>query len=212
MKSLVLGRRLEAAAPVRCKWRSLRLSKPLQLRADAARNRERLIVAAQDRFASGDKAVSLESVAQAAGTGIATLYRHFPTREALVEAVYHLELDALTAEAAQLLGAYPAFDALRLWMDRYARFVATKHAMQEALHVALTLRASAASDTRAQIREAVSGFLAKGAADGTIRHDVEPDDVTISLAGLVLMTVAASDPAQLRRVLNLLMDGLRPHR
>ncbi len=188
------------------------MSKPLRLRADAARNRERLIVAAQARFASGDAAVSLESVAQAAGTGIATLYRHFPTREALVEAVCHLELDALTAEAAQLLGACPAFDALRLWMDRYARFVATKHAMQEALHVALTLRAGAASDTRARLCEAVSGFLARGAADGTIRRDVEPDDVTISLAGLVLMTVAASDPAQLRRVLDLLMDGLRPRR
>ena len=171
-----------------------------------------MIAAAQDRFASGDKAVSLESVAQVAGTGIATLYRHFPTREALVEAVYRLELDALAVEAAQLLDAYPAFDALRLWMDRYARFVAAKHAMQEALHVALTSRASAASDTRVRIREAVSGFLASGAADGTIRQDVEPDDVTVSLAGLVLMTTAASNAAQLCRVLDLLMDGLRPHR
>ncbi len=188
------------------------MSKPIRLRADAARNRERLVAAARDRFAVGDEDVSLESVAQAAGTGIATLYRHFPTREALVEAVYHAELDALAVEATLLLSAHPAFDALRTWMDRYTRFVATKHAMHDALRVALTSRASAASDTRVRIREAVACFLAAGAADGTIRGDVEPDDVTVSLAGLVLMTAATLDPAQRRRVLDLLMDGLRPLR
>ena len=186
------------------------MSKPSRLRADAARNREQLLAAARDRFATGDAAVSLESVAQAAGTGIATLYRHFPTRETLVEAVYRWELDALVARAADLLAGRPASDALREWMDGYASFVATKHAMQDALHVALTSRASAGSDTRARICAAVAGFLAAGAADGTLRSDVKPDDVTISLAGLVLMTTAAPDPAQRRQVLDLLMDALRP--
>ena len=156
--------------------------------------------------------MSLESVAQGAGTGIATLYRHFPTREALVGAVYRSELEALAADATRLLGAYPAFDALRLWMDLYTRFVATKHAMQDALRTALTSRASAASETRARIGEAVAGFLAAGAVDGTLRDDVQSDDVTVSLAGAVLMTATAPDPAQLRRVLDLLMDGLRPLR
>ena len=97
-------------------------------------------------------------------------------------------------------------------MDRYACFVATKHAMQDALRVALTSRADAASEARARVCGAVAAFLAAGAADGTIRADVEPDDVTMSLADVVLMTTAASDPAQLRRVLNLLMDALRPSR
>ena len=129
-----------------------------------------------------------------------------------MEAVYSSELDALVAEAAHLLGGNTAFDGLRLWMDRYARFVATKHAVHDVLRVALTSRASAASDTRARICQAVAGFLAAGAVDGTIRVDVEPDDVTVSLAGVVLMTASAPDPAQLRRVLDLLMDGLRPSR
>ena len=186
------------------------MSKIPRLRADAARNRERLVAAARDRFATGEAAVSLESVALLAGTGIATLYRHFPTREVLVEAVYRSELDALEAEATQLLASHAASDALRLWMDRYAGFVATKHAMRQALHVALTSRAAAAFDTRARLRTVVAGFLAAGAADGTVRDDVEADDLTVGLAGLVLVTTAAPDPAQLRRVLDLLMDGLRP--
>ena len=188
------------------------MSNPPRLRADAARNRERLIAAARDRFVGGDGAVSLDSVARAAGTGIATLYRHFPTREALVEAVYRSELDALAGEAALLLGAHPAFDALRMWMDRYARFVATKRAMSEALHAAAASPTGAGSDTRVRIRRAIAVLLAEGVAGGTIRGDVEPDDVAVSLAGLVLMTAAAPDPAQLGRVLDLLMDGLRPRR
>ena len=165
-------------------------------------------MAARDLFAKGDKAVSLESVAQAAGTGIATLYRHFPTREALVEAVYHAELRSLSAEAADLLAVRPAFDALRAWMDRYASFVATKRAMHDVLRVALTSRA-AGSDTRTRIGESVTAFLAAGATDGTLRSDIEPDDVVVSLAGLVLLATASPDPAQLSRVLDLLMAGLR---
>ena len=83
--------------------------------------------------------------------------------------------------------------------------------MHDALRVALTSRAGAASDTRAHICGAMAAFLAAGAADGTIRSDVEADDVTVSLAGAVLMATTAPDPTQLRRVLNLLIDGLRPH-
>ena len=188
------------------------MSNAPRLRADAARNRDRLLAAARDSFAAGDGVVSLESVAQAAGTGIATLYRHFPTREALVDAVYGSELDTLAAEAAHLIAAHTAFDALRLWMDRYTRFVAAKHAMRDAMRLALTSRESAATETRARIRGSVAGFLTAGAADGTLRADVDADDVTVSLAGAVLMTTTASDPDQLRRVLDMLMDGLRPRR
>ena len=100
------------------------MSKPPRLRTDAAVNRERLIAEARRLFSAGDAKVSL--VAQAAGVGVATLYRNFPTREALVEAVYRSELDDLAADAEPLLAAHKALVALRMWMDRYARFVAAK--------------------------------------------------------------------------------------
>lgn len=186
------------------------MSKPTHLRADAARNRERLIAAAREQFSSGDKTVSLEGVAQAADVGIATLYRHFPTREALVEAVYRSELDALAADAEDLLHDYMAFDALRMWMDRYVRFVVTKHAMYDALRMALASRTGPAPETRARIRASVAKFLAAGASDGTIRDDVEADDVTLSLAAMVVATMTSTDQNQLRRLLDLLMDALRP--
>ena len=186
------------------------MSKSPRLRADAARNRERLIAEARGFFSAGNATVSLESVAQAAGVGVATLYRNFPTREVLVEAVYRSELDALAADAEALLAAHGALDALRMWMDQYARFVATKHAMRDALRIALTSPAALASETRARIRAVVTRFMAAGASDVTIRQDVESDDVTLSLAGAVLMTATSTDASQLRRMLDLLLDGLRP--
>ena len=186
------------------------MSKPPRLRADATRNRERLVADARKSFAAGDATVSLEGVAQAAGVGVGTLYRHFPTREALVEAVYRTELDALAADAEPLLARYPALDALRTWMDRYARFVAAKHAMRDALRIAVTSRTASPPGTRAHVRDIVARFTAAGAADGTIRADVEPDDVTVCLAGAVLMSTTSTDADQLRRLLDLLLDGLRP--
>ena len=188
------------------------MSKLPRHRADAARNRERLVAAARQSFSAGDAAVSLQCIAEAAGVGIATLYRNFPTREALVEAVYRSELDALAAEAEALLAAHGALEALRVWMDRYARFVAAKHAMRDALRIALTSPPALAPETRARIRNVVARFLAAGAIDATIRGDVEPDDVTLNLAGAVLMTAASTDASQLRRMLDLLLDGLRPGR
>ena len=185
------------------------MSKAPRLRADAAVNRERLVAEARRFFTAGDPSVSLEVVAQAAGVGVATLYRNFPTREALVEAVYGLELDALAADAEPLLAAHSALDALRMWMDRYARFVAAKHAMRDALRIALTSPTTAIPETRIRIRAVVARFMAAGAADGTIRADIEPDDVTLCLAGAVLMTATSTDASQLRRLLDLLLDGLR---
>jgi AcrR family transcriptional regulator len=189
------------------------LSKPTSLRADAARNRERLIEVARERFSAGEETASLGDIAHMAGVGIGTLYRHFPTREALVEAVYRLELDTLAATAEDLLRLHTAFDALRLWMVRYARFVVAKRAMQEALRIAWTSRTSPVPETRARIRATLARFIGAGASDGTIRDDVEADDVTICLAGVVLMATAApTDQDQLHRLLGLLADGLRPRR
>lgn len=188
------------------------MSKLSPLRADAARNRNRLLEVACEQFAGRNSVVTLEQIAQLAGVGIGTLYRHFPTREALVEAVYRSELDALMADAEDLLKGRAAFQALRLWMDRYTQFVTTKHAMRETLSSAFTSRSGSPVEMRAKIRTAVARFLSAGVADGTIREDVEEDDLTVSLAAIAFATKLATDQDQVRRVLDLLMDGLRPRR
>jgi AcrR family transcriptional regulator len=185
------------------------LSKPA-LRADAARNRQRLVEIAREQFSKRNGSVTLEDIARRAGVGIGTLYRHFATREALVEAVYRSELNALMNDGEELIKQYPAFQALRMWMDRYVEFVATKHAMRETLSSAFTSPSSPSLETRSRIRASIARFLSAGVADRTIRADVQEDDLTVSLAASVLAMKLASDQDQLRRVLNLLMDGLRP--
>jgi len=186
------------------------LSMPPRQRADAAKNRERIVVEARDLFSSATDPVSLEAIARAAEVGIGTLYRHFPTKEALVEAVYRAELDALEREADALLALHSGFDAMRRWLDRYAGFVATKHAMHDALRIALTPRSGPISETRVRVRETIAKFLAAGARDRSLRSDVQADDLTIGFAGAVFATTASPDRAQAGRVLDLLMAGLRP--
>ena len=121
-------------------------------RSDARRNRERLLETAAAAFAVGDGPVSLEAVARGAGVGIGTLYRHFPTREALIEAVYRAELADVSASAAQLLNEHPPADALRRWMDRYAEFVAAKRGMAESLRAIFESGAVERNETRARHR------------------------------------------------------------
>ena len=186
------------------------MSKPVALRVDAARNRERLLEIARKQFSEKKSDVTLEEIARQAGVGIGTLYRHFASREALVEVVYRSELDALMAEGEVLIAKHPAFQALRLWMNRYVRFVATKHAMHETLSSAFTSRSAPAFETRTKIRTSIAHFLSAGIEDRTIRDDVEEDDLTVSLAASVMAMRLATDQEQLRRVLDLLMEGLRP--
>lgn len=112
---------------------------PAPTRAHALRNREKLLTTARAAFADADGPVSLEGIARRAGVGIGTLYRHFPTREALVEAVYAAELDDLSAAVATLLDRFPPEVALRAWLDRHARFTITERGMLD------TLRAGAAA-------------------------------------------------------------------
>ena len=178
-------------------------------RADGIRNRERIIAEAQRLFAAADAKVSLEAIARAAEVGIGTLYRHFPTKEALVEAVYRSELDALDAEAGDLIGRYSAAEAMRRWMDGYARFVVAKHAMHDALRIALAPRSIEGSEMRTRVNATIAKFLAAGTRDGSIAGGVQPDDVTVILAGSVFAAAASTDAGQISRVLNLMMAGLR---
>ena len=177
------------------------------LRADARRNRDALLRAAAAGFAAGDDP-TLEKIARDAGVGIGTLYRHFPTREALVEAVYRTELAAVCAIVDDLLAAHEPAEALRVWMDRYAEFVTTKHGMAD------TFRAMIADGTVATPREsigaAVGTLLAAGARAGTLRADIDPDDVVTLLVGVFVATAGSDDRARLGRLLDLVAAGCAP--
>lgn len=176
-------------------------------RADARRNRDRLLRAARTAFAAAEGPVSLEGVAREAGVGIGTLYRHFPTREALVEAVYAAELDDVVDSASALLRECPPDAAFRAWTRRYAAFVATKRGMADTLRASLAAGRITGSATRERVTAAVGMLLSRGAEAGTLRADVRPEDVTVMLLGVFL---AADTADQTTRLIDLLVDALRP--
>ncbi|WP_405498598.1 TetR/AcrR family transcriptional regulator [Nocardia sp. NBC_00511] len=179
-------------------------------RADAVRNRDKLVDAARAAFAAaGDDSASLEGIARSAGVGIGTLYRHFPSREALVEAVYAAELDHLTDTTAELLRELPPDRALRAWMGRYAVFVATKRGMADTLRAGWASGRIATPDTRGRITAAIAEFLTAASVDGSLRTDVEADDVVTMMLGILLAT-ATDDAAKTARMLDLAMAALRP--
>jgi AcrR family transcriptional regulator len=179
------------------------------LRADAQRNRDRLLDAAVRAFSQDGPEVTLDAIAKDAGVGIGTLYRHFPTREALVEAAYRNELARLCDAVPDLLRDLPPDEATRTWMDRFVDYMTTKRGMSGALRVVIASGGNPFAQSRDRLVAAISTLLDAGAAAGTVRSDVEPGDVLASLSGVSL---AAGEPAQrdqARRLLDLLMDGLR---
>ncbi|WP_433509951.1 TetR/AcrR family transcriptional regulator [Nonomuraea sp. CA-143628] len=180
------------------------------LRAHAQRNRDKLIAVARTAFAAADDTVPLESIAREAGVGIGTLYRHFPTREALVEAVYAAELDDITTSAPALLERLPPQLALRAWMERYGAFVAMKRGMADALRAGRASGRIPTATTREGIIAAITMILAKGAETGSLRADVDPDDVATMLFGIFVATAALDTPEQTGRLLDLLIDALLP--
>ncbi|MEO6086697.1 MAG: TetR/AcrR family transcriptional regulator [Umezawaea sp.] len=185
--------------------------KPRAPRADALRNRDKLVQIARTAFATAEDAVSLEGIAREAGVGIGTLYRHFPTREALVEAVYAAELDDVTGSVPGLLRELPPDAALRAWMGRYAAFIATKRGMVDTLRAGWASgRIAAPTTTRERITGAIATILARGAEAGSLRADVDPQDVVALLLGIFFGTTAGNDSEQADRLLDLVMDALRP--
>ena len=179
------------------------------LRADAQRNRERLLDAAVRAFAQEGPDVTLDAIAKDAGVGIGTLYRHFPTREALVEAAYRNELARLCDAVPGLLADLPPDQAMRMWMDRFVDYMTTKRDMADALRAVIASGGNPYSESRDRLITAVTALLGAGAAAGTLRPDVEPGDVLTSLSGVSMATVGPEQRERAGRVLDLLMDGLR---
>jgi AcrR family transcriptional regulator len=179
------------------------------MRADAQRNRDRLLVVALRAFSEEGPEATLDAIAKDAGVGIGTLYRHFPTREALVEAVYRNELARLCDAVPDLLASVAPDEAIRIWMDRFVDYMTTKRGMADALRALIASGGNPYAQSRDRLVGAVTTLLEAGARAGSVRGDVAPGDVLASLSGVSL---AAGDPAQrgqASRLLDLLLDGLR---
>jgi AcrR family transcriptional regulator len=182
---------------------------PRPLRADAQRNREKLLAAAMAAFAEEGEGVALEAVAARAGVGIGTLYRHFPSRDALIVAAYQQEVDSLCAAATDLVSSRPADEALRAWAARFTDYVATKRSMGAALRTVVSSDSPLFAETRARILGALRLILAAGAADGTLRADVEPEDVMRVVNASWFLPDGPEWRDTVSRMLDLIIDGLR---
>jgi AcrR family transcriptional regulator len=178
-------------------------------RADAARNRELVLEAAKTVFSAGGPDASLEAVARWAGVGIGTLYRHFPTREALYEAVYRREVEQLAVLAEELKNEPKPVDALRRWLRSTVAFVATKKGMMAALALAAHGSPELNSYSRERLTKAVGALLDRAVAAGEIRSDVSPEDLVRALIGMCLMHDQPGWQSTVSRLLDIFVDGLR---
>jgi AcrR family transcriptional regulator len=178
-------------------------------RADAIRNRERVLEAAKAVFSAGGPDASLEAVAKRAGVGIGTLYRHFPTREALFEAVYRREVQQLSELAEQLRSEAEPVDALRRWLRSNVEFVATKKGMSAALELAVHGSSELYVHTFDRLTKAVGALLERAVAAGKIRADISPEDLLRALVGMCYMHDQPGWQTSVLRLVDVFVDGLR---
>ena len=178
-------------------------------RADSTRNRQLLIDAAKSGFAELGLNVSLEEIARRAGVGIGTLYRNFPSREAIVEAVYRREVELLADAVPHLLETWPAAEALHKWMHLFVDYIATKRLIAPSLGAA-TVRTSPLYATSAElIKGALATLVKRAVASGEVRKDIDPADLLRAMVGVSYGNPEAGWEASARRLIDILMDGLR---
>lgn len=187
-------------------------SRQRKTRADAIRNRERVLEAAKTVFNQGGTEAGLEAVARQAGVGIGTLYRHFPTREALYEAVYRREVEQLTELARQLTAEMHPLEGLRRWMQALVEFVATKKGMAAALALAAHKPPELMAYTTGRLQEAIGMLLRPAVDSGEVRDDIGPDDLLRTVIGLCALQDGPGWQAQVMRLFDVFLDGLRRRR
>ncbi|MFF2819877.1 TetR/AcrR family transcriptional regulator [Kitasatospora cineracea] len=161
-------------------------------------------------LASPGAEASMRAIAREAGVGIATLYRHFPTRECLVEAVYRDQVGRLTHGARELLDTLAPAAALRCWMDLFGNWIATKNGMLDTLLALVESGAVGHAGTRDELLNAISSLLDAGRAAGDLRPDITAEEVATSLIGIFTVAPQAGPAVTADRLLDILLDGLRP--
>jgi AcrR family transcriptional regulator len=179
-------------------------------RADARRNYDKVLAAAREAFAEGGESTALEEIARRAGVGIGTLYRHFPNRQALLEALYLNEVEEVSRSAAQL-GAMDPWEALNTWFERLIAYLATKRALADELLNYLDRDAPLFRECRASLFASGEPILKRAQEAGAVRPDVEFSDVMQMVMGI--SKIPAADPDRIDHILRVALDGLRysPH-
>lgn len=178
------------------------------LRADARRNRDKILNAAASVFAEEGLDAHLERIAKAAGVGSATLYRNFPTREALIEAAYRNEVAQLCDAVPGLLAAHSPYEALRAWTRLFLDYVTAKLGMADALRAIAATGQNPYGHSRDMIHAAITALMDACVADGSIRSDISADDMGAALAGVALGSAQPGQREQAERLLDLILDGL----
>ncbi len=178
-------------------------------RSDGLRNRERLIFAAREVFAEGGGGATLEAVARRAEVGIGTLYRHFPTREALFQSVYGTEIDALVDLAGQLLAEGDEAEGLRRWLHANIGLIATKRGMIAALAPAPDNSARFYAESRRRLVDAVAALMRRSQAAGRMRSDVAPEEVLQAFYGIAYGRDGPGWQATALRLTDVFVDGLK---
>ena len=179
------------------------------MRKDAQRNRDLLLGAASAAFAAHGVEYPLEDIAREAGVGIGTLYRHFPTRGALIEAVYRREVAQLCDSVDGLLATLDADAALQAWMSNFVAYIAAKRGLSAALRDMMAAEPDLFTTTRANIRDAATKVLAAAVQAGAIRPVIEADDLIRAMGAICMVTDDAGYSDRAKTLVSLLLDGMR---
>jgi AcrR family transcriptional regulator len=179
-------------------------------RADAQRNRERILEMAKEAFTQSGANISLDDVARQAGVGAGTLYRHFPTREALLEAVYHAEVAKLAAAEREFSGKMPPVEALRAWMLLFVDYIAAKRIIAPALNTLVGGPSKVFESSGAQIKGAIYALVKRAIESGDIRPDLDPFDLLRALIGVANVASGPDWQQSARRLVQILIAGSRP--
>ncbi|MDQ7249163.1 TetR/AcrR family transcriptional regulator [Dongia sedimenti] len=178
-------------------------------RADGERNRQRLLDAAKASFAKSGATTSLEEVARTAGVGIGTLYRHFPTRDALVEHVYRDALERLAVDAERLMKDETPLEALRQWLLLFVDYIATKKLMHDLLATLAGGAAALQAQTKPRLENAITSLVDRAKASGDIKSDVAPFDLLFAIGGLAYMGTGSEWESRGRKMVDILIAGVK---
>jgi AcrR family transcriptional regulator len=181
-------------------------------RTDAQRNRERILEVAKHAFTRFGSNASLDDIAKQAGVGAGTLYRHFPTRDALVEAVYRTEVEKLAAAQRKFSETMPPIDALRAWMLLFVEYIAAKQIIAPALNTLVGGPSKLYEGSRSQIQGAIDALVDRAIKSGDIRKDLEAFDLLRALIGVSNVASTPDWQQSARRLVDILITGSRPAR
>jgi AcrR family transcriptional regulator len=179
-------------------------------RTDAQRNRERILEVAKQEFARSGTNASLDDIVRQAAVGAGTLYRHFPTREALIEAVYRTEVEKLAAAEKKFSETMRPIEALRAWMLLFVDYIATKQIIAPALNTLVGGPSKLYEGSRGQIQEAIDALVKRAIKSGDIRKDLDPFDLLRALVGVSNVASSPDWQQSARRLVDILITGSRP--